>query len=140
MDKDLMFEAVDIRRVQTAAADAKMGGMDRAVENIMRSIMGGQMPLGEFIRTFVKVAVKSETTKMNITVEQLHSFFDIVGYRDYQIIGTGESRGGKRGQDEDKLTWERLMAMPDEEFRKVTGCERPVIYKIQREDGKIEER
>lgn len=125
MKKELMLEAIDKRRIQTTAETARNEGIEAAMNAIQMSIMSGEMPLGEFIRTFVRLACNANTAKISITEEQLMMMFDIVGYKDFRVIGNVEDRGRKRLDVEDtRLTWERLSKMSDEE-RAMLGCTIP---------------
>lgn len=126
MKKELMLEAIDKRRILTTAETARNEGMESAMNAIQMSIMSGEMPLGEFIRTFVRLACNANTAKISITEEQLMAMFDIVGYKDFRVIGNVEDRGRKRQDDVDtRLTWERLERMSEEERAKLSGCTIP---------------
>ena len=123
MKKELMLEAIDKRRIQTTAETARNDGVEAAMNAIQFAIMSGEMPLGEFIRTFVRLACNATTTKISITEEQLMMMFDIVGYKDFRVIGNVEDRGRKRLEDveDTRLTWERLERMSDEERAMLSG-------------------
>lgn len=126
MKKELMLEAIDKRRIQTTAETARNEGMEAAMNAIQMSIMSGEMPLGEFIRTFVRLACNANTAKISISEEQLMTMFDIIGYKDFRVIGNVEDRGRKRQDDVDtRLTWERLERMSDEERAMLSGCTIP---------------
>ena len=126
MKKELMLEAIDRRRILTTAETAKNEGIEAAMNAIQMSIMSGEMPLGEFIRTFVRLAINANTAKISISEEQLMAMFDIVGYKDFRVIGNVEDRGRKRQDDVDtRLTWERLERMSEEERMKLSGCTIP---------------
>lgn len=126
MKKELMLEAIDKRRILTTAETARNEGMESAMNAIQMSIMSGEMPLGEFIRTFVRLACNANTAKISITEEQLMAMFDIVGYKDFRVIGNVEDRGRKRQDDVDtRLTWERLERMSEEERAMLSGCTIP---------------
>lgn len=126
MKKELMLEAIDKRRIQTTAETARNEGIEAAMNAIQMSIMSGEMPLGEFIRTFVRLACNANTAKISITEEQLIAMFDIVGYKDFRVIGNVEDRGRKRLDVEDtRLTWERLERMSEEERAMLSGCTIP---------------
>lgn len=126
MKKELMLEAIDRRRILTTAETAKNEGLEAAMNAIQMSIMSGEMPLGEFIRTFVRLACSANTAKISISEEQLMAMFDIVGYKDFRVIGNVEDRGRKRLDVEDtRLTWERLERMSDEERAMLSGCTIP---------------
>lgn len=126
MKKELMLEAIDKRRILTTAETARNEGLEAAMNAIQMSIMSGEMPLGEFIRTFVRLACNANTAKISITEEQLMAMFDIVGYKDFRVIGNVEDRGRKRQDDVDtRLTWERLERMSEEERAKLSGCTIP---------------
>lgn len=126
MKKELMLEAIDKRRILTTAETARNEGIEAAMNAIQMSIMSGEMPLGEFIRTFVRLACNANTAKISITEEQLMMMFDIVGYKDFRVIGNVEDRGRKRQDDIDtRLTWERLEKMSEEERMKLSGCTIP---------------
>ena len=101
MKKELMLEAIDKRRIQTTAETARNEGLEAAMNAIQMSIMSGEMPLGEFIRTFVRLACNANTAKISISEEQLMAMFDIVGYKDFRVIGNVEDRGRKRQDDVD---------------------------------------
>lgn len=123
MKKELMLEAIDKRRILTTAETARNEGIEAAMNAIQMSIMSGEMPLGEFIRTFVRLACNANTAKISITEEQLMAMFDIVGYKDFRVIGNVEDRGRKRQDDVDtRLTWERLERMSKEERAMLSGC------------------
>ena len=116
MKKELMLEAIDKRRILTTSETARNEGMEAAMNAIQISIMSGEMPLGEFIRTFVRLACNANTAKISITEEQLMSMFDVVGYKDFRVVGNVEDRGRKRLDVEDtRLTWEKLEKMSEEE-------------------------
>ena len=84
------------------------------------------MPLGEFICTFVRLAINANTAKISISEEQLMAMFDIIGYKDFRVIGNVEDRGRKRLDIEDtRLTWERLERMSEEERAMLSGCAMP---------------
>lgn len=118
-----MLEAIDKRRILTTAETARNEGIEAAMNAIQMSIMSGEMPLGEFIRTFVRLACNANTAKISITEEQLMAMFDIVGYKDFRVIGNVEDRGRKRQDDVDtRLTWERLERMSKEERAMLSGC------------------
>lgn len=126
MKKELMLEAIDKRRIQTTAETARNEGLEAAMNAIQFAIMSGEMPLGEFIRTFVRLACNANTAKISITEEQLMAMFDIVGYKDFRVIGNVEDRGRKRLDVEDtRLTWERLSRMSEEERAMLSGCTIP---------------
>ena len=126
MKKELMLEAIDKRRIQTTAETARNEGLEAAMNAIQMSIMSGEMPLGEFIRTFVRLACNANTAKISISEEQLMAMFDIVGYKDFRVIGNVEDRGRKRQDDVDtRLTWERLERMSEEERAMLSGCTIP---------------
>lgn len=127
MQKELMLEAIDRRRIQSTSETARMGGLEQAMNAIQISIMSGEMPLGEFIRTFVRLACNANTTKISITEEQLMMMFDVVGYKDFRVIGNVEDRGRKRLEDveDTRLTWERLEKMTNEERAMLSGCTVP---------------
>ena len=126
MKKELMLEAIDKRRIQTTAETARNEGLEAAMNAIQMSIMSGEMPLGEFIRTFVRLAINANTAKISISEEQLMAMFDIVGYKDFRVIGNVEDRGRKRQDDVDtRLTWERLERMSEEERAMLSGCTIP---------------
>ena len=123
MKKELILEAIDRRRIQTTAETARNEGLEAAMNAIQMSIMSGEMPLGEFIRTFVRLACNANTAKISITEEQLMAMFDIVGYKDFRVVGNVEDRGRKRLDVEDtRLTWERLERMSEEERAMLSGC------------------
>lgn len=127
MEKELIIRAIDVRRVETTAMTAKTMGLERAVNDLMMAIMKGDMPLGEFIGTFVRLSVKASTERVVITPEQLMMFFSIIGVKDYTIVGKNEPRGRKGLTEEsttDRMTWERLFSMDSEEFEKMTGMSR----------------
>lgn len=126
MQKELMLEAIDKRRILTTAETARNEGMESAMNAIQMSIMSGEMPLGEFIRTFVRLACNANTAKISISEEQLMTMFDIIGYKDFRVVGNVEDRGRKRLDVEDtRLTWERLERMSEEERKKLSGCTIP---------------
>lgn len=126
MKKELILEAIDRRRIQTTAETARNEGLEAAMNAIQMSIMSGEMPLGEFIRTFVRLACNANTAKISITEEQLMSMFDVVGYKDFRVVGNVEDRGRKRLDVEDtRLTWERLERMSEEERAMLSGCTIP---------------
>ena len=126
MKKELMLEAIDKRRILTTAETARNEGIEAAMNAIQMSIMSGEMPLGEFIRTFVRLACNANTAKISISEEQLMAMFDIIGYKDFRVIGNVEDRGRKRQDDVDtRLTWERLERMSEEERAKLSGCTMP---------------
>ena len=124
MEKELMMEALDNRRVTSIAETAKSSGLEKAVNAIQLAIMSGEMPLGEFIRTFVKLAVKANNPKISVTVDQIKSFFDIIGYRDYEIVGNAEPRGRRSEDSKELLTWKGVMQMTDDEIAQMTGIEK----------------
>lgn len=126
MKKELMLEAIDKRRILTTAETARNDGVEAAMNAIQMSIMPGEMPLGEFIRTFVRLASNANTAKISISEDQLMAMFDIVGYKDFRVIGNVEDRGRKRLDVEDtRLTWERLERMSEEERMMLSGCTIP---------------
>lgn len=126
MKKELMLEAIDKRRILTTSETARNEGMEAAMNAIQISIMSGEMPLGEFIRTFVRLACNANTAKISITEEQLMAMFDVVGYKDFRVVGNVEDRGRKRLDVEDtRLTWERLERMSEEERAMLSGCTIP---------------
>lgn len=126
MRKELMLEAIDKRRILTTAETARNEGIEAAMNAIQMSIMSGEMPLGEFIRTFVRLACNANTAKISISEEQLMTMFDIIGYKDFRVIGNVEDRGRKRLDVEDtRLTWERLERMSEEERMMLSGCTIP---------------
>lgn len=126
MKKELMLEAIDKRRILTTSETARNEGMEAAMNAIQISIMSGEMPLGEFIRTFVRLACNANTAKISITEEQLMAMFDIVGYKDFRVVGNVEDRGRKRLDVEDtRLTWEKLEKMSEEERAMLSGCTIP---------------
>lgn len=126
MKKELMLEAIDKRRILTTAETARNEGIEAAMNAIQMSIMSGEMPLGEFIRTFVRLACNANTAKISISEEQLMTMFDIIGYKDFRVIGNVEDRGRKRLDVEDtRLTWERLERMSEEERMMLSGCTIP---------------
>lgn len=126
MKKELMLEAIDKRRILTTAETARNDGIEAAMNAIQMSIMSGEMPLGEFIRTFVRLACNANTAKISISEEQLMAMFDIIGYKDFRVIGNVEDRGRKRLDVEDtRLTWERLERMSEEERAMLSGCTIP---------------
>lgn len=127
MQKELMLEAIDRRRIQSTSETARIGGLEQAMNAIQISIMSGEMPLGEFIRTFVRLACNATTTKISITEEQLMMMFDVVGYKDFRVIGNVEDRGRKRLEDveDTRLTWEKLSKMSEEERAMLSGCTIP---------------
>ena len=121
-----MLEAIDRRRILTTAETAKNEGIEAAMNAIQMSIMSGEMPLGEFIRTFVRLACNANTAKISISEEQLMAMFDIIGYKDFRVVGNIEDRGRKRLDVEDtRLTWERLERMSEEERAMLSGCTIP---------------
>ena len=123
MKKELMLEAIDKRRILTTSETARNEGLEVAMNAIQMSIMSGEMPLGEFIRTFVRLACNANTAKISITEEQLMAMFDIVGYKDFRVVGNVEDRGRKRLDVEDtRLTWEKLEKMSEEERAMLSGC------------------
>ena len=137
MEKELIIRAVDVRRVETTAVTAKTMGLERAVNDLMMAIMKGDMPLGDFIGTFVRLAVKATTDRVVITPEQLMSLFSIVGMKDFTIVGRNEARGRKGLTEEsttDRMTWDRLFSMDSEEFEKMTGMSREDAAKALTED------
>lgn len=126
MRKELMLEAIDRRRILTTSETARNEGVEAAMNAIQMSIMSGEMPLGEFIRTFVRLACNAYTAKISISEEQLMAMFDVVGYKDFRVIGNVEDRGRKRLDVEDtRLTWERLERMSEEERAMLSGCTIP---------------
>ena len=126
MKKELMLEAIDKRRILTTSETARNEGLEVAMNAIQMSIMSGEMPLGEFIRTFVRLACNANTAKISITEEQLMAMFDIVGYKDFRVVGNVEDRGRKRLDVEDtRLTWEKLEKMSEEERAMLSGCTIP---------------
>lgn len=130
MNKELMLEAIDRRRIQSTSEIARTRGLEAAMNAIQMSIMSGEMPLGEFIRTFVRLACNANTAKISISEEQLMTMFDIIGYKDFRVIGNVEDRGRKRLNIEDtRLTWERLERMSEEERAKLSGCTIPRMPK-----------
>ena len=127
MEKELIIRAIDVRRVETTAVTAKTMGLERAVNDLMMAIMKGDMPLGDFIGTFVRLSVKASTERVVITPEQLMSLFSIIGMKDFTIVGRNEARGRKGLTEEantDRITWDRLFSMDPEEFEKMTGMSR----------------
>lgn len=127
MEKELIIRAIDVRRVETTAVTAKTMGLETAVNNLMMAIMKGDMPLGDFIGTFVRLSVKASTERVVITPEQLMSLFSIIGMKDFTIVGRNEARGRKgltEDANTDRMTWERLFSMDPEEFEKMTGMSR----------------
>lgn len=127
MEKELIIRAIDTRRVETTAMTAKMKGLEAAMNAIQMSIMSGDLPLGEFIGTFVRLSVKASTERVVITPEQLMMFFSIIGIKDYTIVGKNEPRGRKGLTEDaatDRMTWDRLFSMDPEEFEKMTGMSR----------------
>lgn len=127
MKKELMLEAIDKRRILTTAETARNDGVEAAMNAIQMSIMSGEMPLGEFIRTFVRLACNANTAKISISEEQLMTMFDIIGYKDFRVIGNVEDRGRKRLDDveDTRLTWKRLERMSEEERAMLSGCAMP---------------
>ena len=127
MKKELMLEAIDKRRILTTAETARNEGLEAAMNAIQMSIMSGEMPLGEFIRTFVRLACNANTAKISISEEQLMTMFDIIGYKDFRVIGNVEDRGRKRLDDveDTRLTWEKLSKMSEEERAMLSGCTIP---------------
>lgn len=127
MKKELMLEAIDKRRILTTAETARNDGVEAAMNAIQMSIMSGEMPLGEFIRTFVRLACNANTAKISISEEQLMTMFDIIGYKDFRVIGNVEDRGRKRLDDveDTRLTWKRLERMSEEERAMLSGCTIP---------------
>ena len=126
MKKELMLEAIDKRRILTTSETARNEGLEVAMNAIQMSIMSGEMPLGEFIRTFVRLACNANTAKISITEEQLMAMFDIVVYKDFRVVGNVEDRGRKRLDVEDtRLTWEKLEKMSEEERAMLSGCTIP---------------
>ena len=127
MEKELIIRAVDVRRVETTAVTAKAKGLEAAVNDITMAIMKGDMPLGDFIGTFVRLSVKASTERVVITPEQLMSLFSIIGMKDFTIVGRNEARGRKgltEDANTDRMTWEKLFSMDPEEFEKMTGMSR----------------
>lgn len=127
MEKELIIRAIDTRRVETTAMTAKAKGLEAAVNDITMAIMKGDMPLGDFIGTFVRLSVKASTDRLVITPEQLMSLFSIVGMKDFTIVGRNEARGRKGLTEEsttDRMTWDRLFSMDSEEFLRMTGMSR----------------
>lgn len=127
MEKELIIRAIDTRRVETTAVTAKTMGLERAVNDLMMAIMKGDMPLGDFIGTFVRLSVKASTERVVITPEQLMSLFSIIGMKDFTIVGRNEARGRKgltEDANTDRMTWDRLFSMDSEEFEKMTGMSR----------------
>ena len=127
MEKELIIRAVDVRRVETTAVTAKTMGLETAVNNLMMAIMKGDMPLGDFIGTFVRLSVKASTERVVITPEQLMSLFSIIGMKDFTIVGRNEASGRKwqtKDANTDRMTWEKLFSMDPEEFEKMTGMSR----------------
>lgn len=139
MEKELIIRAVDVRRVETTAVTAKTMGLERAVNDLMMAIMKGDMPLGDFIGTFVRLSVKASTERVVITPEQLMSLFSIIGMKDFTIVGRNEARGRKGLTEEantDRMTWERLFSMDPEEFEKMTGMSREDAAKALSSENK----
>lgn len=127
MKKELMLEAIDKRRILTTAETARNEGVEAAMNAIQMSIMSGEMPLGEFIRTFVRLACNANTAKISISEEQLMTMFDIIGYKDFRVIGNVEDRGRKRLDDveDTRLTWAKLSKMSEEERMMLSGSAMP---------------
>lgn len=126
MKKELMLEAIDKRRILTTSETARNEGLEGAMNAIQMSIMSGEMPLGEFIRTFVRLACNANTAKISISEEQLMTMFDIIGYKDFRVVGNVEDRGRKRLDVEDtRLTWAKLSNMSEEERAMLSGCAMP---------------
>ena len=127
MKKELMLEAIDRRRILTTAETARNEGLEAAMNAIQISIMSGEMPLGEFIRTFVRLACNANTAKISISEEQLMAMFDVVGYKEFRVMGNVEDRGRKRLDDieDTRLTWEKLSKMSEEERAMLSGCTIP---------------
>lgn len=126
MKKELMLEAIDKRRILTTAETARNDGVEAAMNAIQMSIMSGEMPLGEFIRTFVRLACNANTAKISISEEQLMTMFDIIGYKDFRVVGNVEDRGRKRLDVEDtRLTWAKLSKMSEEERMMLSGSAMP---------------
>lgn len=127
MKKELILEAIDKRRILTTSETARNEGIEAAMNAIQMSIMSGEMPLGEFIRTFVRLACNANTAKISISEEQLMTMFDIIGYKDFRVIGNVEDRGRKRLDDveDTRLTWEKLSKMSEEERAMLSGCTIP---------------
>ena len=139
MEKELIIRAIDVRRVETTAMTAKTMGLERAVNDLMMAIMKGDMPLGDFIGTFVRLSVKASTERVMITPEQLMSLFSIIGMKDFTIVGRNEARGRKGLTEEsttDRMTWDRLFSMDPEEFEKMTGMSREDAAKALSDENK----
>lgn len=125
MDIELLMTSADNRLATEVAEDAKANGLEAAAKNLSNQIFCGNLSIMGLSGSFVRLAIKSATPKMKMTLEQLQAFFDIIGYRDFQLVGKAETRGGNRGNDKDeKLTWDRIFSMNEKDFKATTGIEK----------------
>lgn len=81
------------------------------------------MNMRDIFRVLVKLAVTKSAPKISITEEQLIAMFNIVGFRDFRVIGNAEVRGRKSNME--RLTWERIAEMSDEERAMLSGSAVP---------------
>lgn len=125
MDIELLMTSADNRLATEVAEDAKANGLEAAASNLFTQMASGKIPPIAIFSTLIRLAIKNETPKVKMTLEQLQAFFDIIGYRDFQLVGKAETRGGNRGNDKDgKLTWDRVFSMNEKDFKATTGIEK----------------
>ena len=139
MDIELLMTSADNRLATEVAEDAKANGLEAAASNLFTQMASGKIPPIAIFSTLIRLAIKNEAPKVRMTLEQLQAFFDIIGYRDFQLVGKAETRGGNRGNDKDgKLTWDRIFSMNEKDFKATTGIEKEtamaVMGKLNKEE------
>ena len=126
MDIELLMTSADNRLATEVAEDAKANGLEAAAKNLSNQMFCGSLSLMELSETFVRLAIKSATPRMKMTLEQVQTFLDVIGYSEFQIVGKAERRGRYKEAEkcEEKLTWDRIFSMNEKDFKATTGIEK----------------
>lgn len=126
MDIELLMTSADNRLATEVAEDAKANGLEAAAKNLSNQIFCGNLSIMGLSGAFVRLAIKSATPKMKMTLEQVQTFLDVIGYSEFQIVGKEEKRGRYKEveKSEEKLTWDRIFSMNEKDFKATTGIEK----------------
>lgn len=126
MDIELLMTSADNRLATEVAEDAKANGLEAAASNLFTQMASGKIPPIAIFSTLIRLAIKNETPRIKMTLEQVQTFLDVIGYSEFQIVGKEEKRGRYKEAEksEEKLTWDRIFSMNEKDFKATTGIEK----------------
>lgn len=139
--KDIELTSFDFRLISDIYKVAGQEGFQAAYEKMMQWMLMGRFQMEQLLQSYVRIACQNKVNKIDVTLEQVMSLFNIKGYRDFQVLGNEEARGRTADGERDRLTWDKVFSMNEADFRKVTGSgkdrARALMERTNEEDEEI---